>query len=77
MTYIEELLYDNCNMYDTVSNITEYCGNNHILAEEICYPECVVALFTAAHTCKYVFVRAGIYDGLIDILKSCSNIIAN
>ena len=72
MTYIEELLFDNCDVYNTVTNITNSCGDNMDLAENNCYPECIAALFTAAHTCKYLFIRAGLYEGLMDILKSCS-----
>ena len=77
MTYIEELLFDNCDVYDTVSNITTDCGNNMDIAENNCYPECVSALFVAAHTCKYLFIRAGLYDGLTELLNSCSNILSN
>mgnify|MGYP004405723499 FL=1 len=39
--------------------------------EEKCYPECIIALLTAANTCKYFFMRAGLYDGLTDIIKTC------
>jgi len=74
---INELLYDNCNIYDTVLNITKNCGTDIITAEENCYPECVATLFMVTQTCKYLFARAGIYDGVLDILKTCSNIVAH
>jgi len=52
---INELLYDNCNIYDTVLNITKNCGTDIITAEENCYPECVATLFMVTQTCKYLF----------------------
>ena len=77
MSFINELLYDNCDVYNTVTNITDSCGTVLQTAEDNCLPECVAALFTAAHTCKYLFIRAGIYDNLLEILKQCSNIVAH
>ena len=37
----------------------------------------LATLFMVTQTCKYLFVRAGIYDGVLDILKTCSNIVAH
>jgi len=76
MTYIQELLFDNCDIYNTVTNITSSCGNDIDLAEYNCHPECIAVLFTAANTCKYLFIQAGLYDGLTGILKSCTNILS-
>jgi len=47
------------------------------MANENCYPECIATLFVTAHTCKYLFVQAGLYDGLIEILKTCSNLVTH
>ena len=74
MSYIEQFLFDNCDVYNTVSNITTQCGNNIDIAEQYCSPECVAALFTAYNSCQYLFIKAGLYDGLTEILKSCSTI---
>ena len=71
LNYLNELIYDNCDIYNTVSNITTTCGTNMMYAEEKCYPECIAALLTAAHTCKYFFIRSHLYDNLMDILKQC------
>ena len=77
ISFLNEMLYDNCDLYDTVTNITKNCGRDINMAENNCYPECIATLFMTAHTCKYLFIQAGLYDGLMDILKTCSNIIAN
>ena len=70
-----EQIYDDCNVYSTVTNITEYCGTDMHNAEEYCYSECITSLIVASQTCKYLFMRAGLYEGLSDILKSCSEYI--
>jgi hypothetical protein len=77
ISFLNEMMYDNCNIYDTVTNITTNCGTDINMADNNCYPECIATLFMTAHTCKYLFIRAGLYDGLMDILKTCSNIVAN
>ena len=71
LNYINEIIYDNCDIYNTVTNITTTCGTNMAYTEEKCYPECIIALLTAANTCKFFFIRAGLYDGLTDIIKTC------
>ena len=40
LSFINELLYDNCDLYDTVTNITKNCGTDINMADENCYPEC-------------------------------------
>jgi hypothetical protein len=77
ISFLNEMMYDNCNIYDTVTNITKNCGTDINMADNNCYPECIATLLMTAHTCKHLFIRAGLYDGLMDILKTCSNIVAN
>jgi len=75
--YLNEILYDNCDMYNTVTNITNNCGSDINIAEKYCYSECIASLMVASQTCKYLFIRVGLYEGLSDILKSCSNAYLN
>ena len=77
LEYLNEIFYDNCDMYNTVTNITDYCGKDMNIAEEYCYSECITSLIVASQTCKYLFIRAGLYDGLSDIIKTCSNTYLN
>jgi hypothetical protein len=77
LEYIKEVFYDNCDIYNTVNNISSTCGNSMVYTEHTCYPECMAALLTVTHTCKYLFIRAGLYAGVIDILKSCGELASN
>ena len=72
LEYLNEIMYDNCDTFNTITNITNYCGPDMGKAEEYCYSECITSLIVASQTCKYLFIRAGLYEGLMDILKSCS-----
>jgi len=75
--FMNEILYDNCDVYSTVTNITDYCGPDMGKAEEYCYSECITSLLVASQACKYLFIRTGLYDGLTDILNSCSDHASN
>ena len=72
-----ELIFDNCDHYNTVLNITTYCGTDLQIVEDNCSPECIASLFTAAHTCQYLFIRAGLYDNVMSILSSCTKIFSH
>ena len=70
-------LFDNCDQYNTVLNITTYCGRDLQIAENNCSPECIASLFTAVHTCRYLFIRAGLFDNVVNILNICNTIFSH